>query len=273
MFGKLFFLISLSIVIALTVSYQLKAPKIKFEVRLNNLDNDVKQLYTMIRPGVEIGDIEFFPIKEGFMNSMIRLNDPKSKHPIVVRTFDGKKLENETSTNVDYKKNIHNRDLELAVLEKSSELNITAKLIATFDNGLIMDFINGSDFYIGNYDIETSKEFARRLAKFHQIKLDDLVEKRPIVDEFSEKGPLKVKKIIKEMDEFMEQNKDVIMEYTNNLPSFTHLQKEFKDLHNFMLEHDAYGHICLAHNDLNPGNIMIENTGIPYLIDFESVSV
>ena len=268
MFGSHFFLISLLSVIALTVSYELKARKIKFEVKFDNLENDVKQLYTLLRPGVETGDIESFPIKKGAMNSMIRLDDPKSKHPVVVRTFDSKFARNNTYIN-----NIHNRDIEMVVLEKSSELNIAPKLIATFDNGLIMEFINGSEFYVQNYGIETSREFARRLAKFHKIKLDDFVEKRPIADEFSEKGPFLDEKLIKEMDEFMEQNKNIIMEYTSNLTSFSNLQKEFKDLHDLILKKKAYGQICLGHNDLIPSNIMIEkNTGIPYLIDFETVS-
>ena len=267
MFGSHFFLISLLSVIALTVSYELKARKIKFEVKFDNLENDVKQLYTLLRPGVETGDIESFPIKKGAMNSMIRLDDPKSKHPVVVRTFDSKFARNNTYIN-----NIHNRDIEMVVLEKSSELNIAPKLIATFDNGLIMEFINGSEFYVQNYGIETSREFARRLAKFHKIKLDDFVEKRPIADEFSEKGPFLDEKLIKEMDEFMEQNKNIIMEYTSNLTSFSNLQKEFKDLHDLILK-KKHTVRCLGHNDLIPSNIMIEkNTGIPYLIDFETVS-
>ena len=176
MSGKYLFLVSLSIVLALTLSYQLKTPKIKFEVKLNNLENDVKRLYTMLRSGVEIGDIDdFYKFKDGIINSMIRLNDPKSKHPVVVRTYDGKLSRNKTSLN------IQNRHLELVVLEKCSELNITSKLIATFDNGLIMDFINGSAFYIENYGIETSKQIARRLAKFHRIKIDELIKTRTVV--------------------------------------------------------------------------------------------
>ena len=268
MIGNYYFLISISIVVALTGSYQLKVPKIKFKVNLNNLESDVKYLYTMIRPGVEIGNIQLFSIKKGLVNSMIRLNDPKNQHPIVVRTFEGKISPNETRLN-----NIRNRVLELTVFEKSSELNITTKLIATFDNGLIMDYINGSDFYPQNYDIETSKELARRLAKFHKIKLDELNETRPIVDEASENGLIKDENLRKSRDELIEKNKNVIMEYTNNLPSFSNLQKEFKYLHDFIHKNDAYGHICLCHNDLSPSNIMIEkNTGIPYLIDFETVS-
>ena len=268
MIRKLFCLIFHSIEMVLNVSYHLKAREIKFEVNLNNLEKDVKHLYTMIRPGVEICNIQLFSIKKGFVNSMIRLNDPKNQHPIIVRTFGGKLSPNETYLNMN-----HNRDLELVVLEKASKLNITSKLIATFDNGLIMDYINGSDFYPQNYDIETSKELARRLAKFHKIKLDELNKTRPVVDEFSENGIIRDKNLKKSRDELIEKNKSVIMEYTNDLPSFSNLQKEFNYLHDFIHKNDAYGHICLCHNDLSPSNIMIEkNTGIPYLIDFETVS-
>ena len=261
MIGNQFFLLSLSIVFALAESYQLKALNIKFEVKFNNFENDVKHLYTMIRPDVEIGDIEFFKYIDRFMNTMIRLNDPKYNHSIAVQILNGKL----------------SQSLGLVLMDKASELNITSKLIATFDNGLIMDYINGDDFYIQNYGIEASKELARRLAKFHKIKLDDPVhqfkwiEKRSFVDIYSESPILKDILLLK-LNEFMEQNKNVIKEFTDNLPSFSNLHDEFKELHNFMLKNDAYGKICLCHNVLIPTNIRIDNTGIPYLTHFEAVS-
>ena len=58
---------------------------IDFEVTLENTKDDVKKLYTIVRPEVKPEDIEYSEFEEGVINSIVQLSDPLHKDPIVIR--------------------------------------------------------------------------------------------------------------------------------------------------------------------------------------------
>lgn len=58
---------------------------IDFEVTLENTKDDVKKLYTIVRPAAKLVEIEYEEFKEGVINSIVKLSDPLHKDPIVIR--------------------------------------------------------------------------------------------------------------------------------------------------------------------------------------------
>ena len=93
---------------------------IDFEITADNLQADAKKLYTIIRPGVDVEDIKYAEFSEGVINSIVQLDDPKSKDPLVVRTYN-LKLSPVKEDDFDISK-FQNRELELAALKRASEL-------------------------------------------------------------------------------------------------------------------------------------------------------
>lgn len=246
--------------------------KIDSEVRSENLEEDVKALYRILRPDVAVTDIEYYEFNEGIVNSIVRLDDAKTNDPIVFRTYAIKIKKFQTSSHQSKSFKFINRELELATLERASELGITVELIATYSNGFIYKYIDGDVNSVETYDVETAKKVAQKLARFHDIKLDALARDRPLVDTYSN---IKEDPNLTEKEKFNERMKESDYdEFTSRLPLYMALQKEYEKLNSLILERNGYGKVCLCHNDLTLTNILIERaTKEPFLIDFEMVSV
>lgn len=244
--------------------------QIDFEVTLENLEADVKHLYTIIRPDVKVETIEYEEFNEGIVNSIVRLDDAKSRDPIVIRTYSIKIQKFTTSTHQGKSFKFINRELELAALEKASALDITIQLIAKYKNGFVYKYIDGDVNRVQAYDVETATKVARKLAKFHTIKLDGIARERPLVDLYSN---LSADPYLEEKRKFNERMQEGdYNEFTSRLPLYLTLQNEYENLNKLIRERDGYGKVCLCHNDLIFTNILIEKaTKQPYLIDFEMV--
>ena len=62
-------------------------------------------------------------------------------------------------------------------------------------------------------------------------------------------------------------------ELRSHLPRYSRLVDEIERLHELIVEGDAYGSLCLCHNDLQLTNLLIDRqTKEPIFIDFEWVS-
>lgn len=114
-----------------------------FEVTLENSENDIKKLYTLVRPDVRVEDIEYNNFKEGVVNLIVRLDDPIHRQPIVIRTY-ALKMRAESNKNgddFDISK-YQNRTLELAAIKAASDLKCSVEMIATYKNGSVTYFIH-----------------------------------------------------------------------------------------------------------------------------------
>lgn len=251
-----------------------KYPKFNYTVRPAKLIEDVKALYTKLRPGTRIENVKTYPLNNGLVNSLIHLVDETTGDQVVFRTFGVKLSRFADPTNRTRFVDPHNRELELATLRRASELNITSKLIATYNNGLVMQYIDGDIVRSSTYDIEIGKELARRLAKFHRIKLGNLVRNEPLLDSYADgKRDRPIRGNATLMALLEEEIREKFDEFRSKLPSYSELRKQFAELYQLLLKRDVLGEIVFGHNDLNGANIMIESgTRTPYMIDFETVS-
>lgn len=193
--------------------------EIDFEVTLENTEDDVKQLYKLLRPETKDDEIEYNCFQEGVNNLLVKLDDKKNRSPIVVRTYDLKSISKKQS---DIKFDVSTllvRKLEIEALKKASELEITIKLIATYNNGFIYEFIEGETVDKYGYDQAIAKKTAIRLARFHKIKIsDDLVAKRPKI---LEKSP--TQQLHEIIDKKMKESEH--KEFNSFLPIYTDIIK------------------------------------------------
>lgn len=249
--------------------------KLDFAVTPENFKNDVKRLYTKLRPDIKPDEIECAEFGEGCLNSIVKLDDPKSQDPIVVRVYLLKLLGSMTEEEREEEKgrpSLVNRELELAALKKASELGITVRLCATFKNGFIYKYVDADMNSFELYDLDVARRTATKLAKLHRIDLSELAREKPAVYRILGRDDPDCE--IERRALFDRKMKDSeLEELRTGLPSYSKLSEEFERLHDLVFEKDAYGPICFAHNDLNTGNLLIEkHSKEPILIDFEWVS-
>lgn len=245
-----------------------------FEVTIDRFDEDVKRLYTMLRPGVELNEIsECLEMEGGFVNGIVKMNDSKSndppQDPVVVRVHLVKLIK--SMTEEERKKPLPiDRVLELEVLRKSSELDISARLLATFKNGFIYRFVDGVTNTFELYDFQLAERIAIKMARLHHMRLDDrLVNSTPAVLWFLGKDDYSRERRVL-FDKKMEESE--FEELREHLPNYSSLSEEYERLHDLVMERGAYGPICLCHNDLNLSNLLVDrHTKEPIFIDFEWV--
>ena len=268
---------------------------IDFEVTLENTKDDIKKLYTILRPEIKLDTIEYNEFKEGVINSIVLLNDPISNDPIVIRTYMLKMKAMRKAAgkeDLDLEK-FQNRKLELAALKSASELGIffyrfifssfhlfinfffnifkligiTVELLATYKNGFIYKYVDGDVNDAKLYDLKTTaKKTAIKMAKFHHINLDEIANEKPAMIKFTDKATFA--NATKGFDAMQKESRHD--ELRNELPIFSKIEDDYRELHNLILVNDAYGKICFCHNDLNQTNLLIEkSTKQPVFIDFE----
>lgn len=239
-----------------------------FEVTLENSENDIKKLYTLVRPDVRVEDIEYNNFKEGVVNLIVKLDDPKHREPIVIRTY-ALKIKAESKKNGDDGFDIskfQNRKLELAALKAASDLGCTVELVATYNNGFIYKYVDGDVNSIKLYDLDTAKKVAKKMARFHMIDLSGMTSDKPAVHRFLKNESFD--EITKTFDQKMKDSRHE--EFRNFLPTYSELKAEYERLHHLVVSKNAYGKVCFCHNDLNMTNLLIEkSTKEPLLIDFE----
>lgn len=150
--------------------------KFDFEVTILNYQNDLRKLYTMLRPHIQLDEIsECREIEVGLVNSIVKMNDPKSNEPVVIRVHKLRLLSSMSEEQREKQLNqatLINLALELEVLRQTSELGITTKLYATFKNGSICKFVDGVMNSFESYDLEMARQTAIKMAKLHRIRLD-----------------------------------------------------------------------------------------------------
>lgn len=257
--------------------------KIDFEVKEDNLEDDLKKLYTIIRPNSNANEIYLEEFNEGIVNSIVRLNDSKNKESIVIRTNSlrikafkvNSKADDGSVRNQSFK--FINRDLELVALQKASELGITFELVATFNNGFIYKYFDGTVNNVYDYDLEIAKNTAIKMAKLHNcIKLDSLnglARQRPLADKYAGKEPDPFFMQKQYLDELMRNDKEYEDYRSNGLNSYQDLQKEYERLDDILEKKDANRRFCLCHNDLTLNNLLIDKKKkVCLFIDFELVS-
>jgi len=154
----------------------------EFEVSIDNTENDIKKLYTLIRPDVKVEDIKYENFNEGVVNLIVKLDDSKSNSPLVIRTY-GLKMKQSKTEGFNLSK-FENRELELEALKQASDLGITAKIIATYSNGFVYKYIDGEVSSYELYDSELAKKTAIKMVKFHTMDLKELAGKNPLVYTF-----------------------------------------------------------------------------------------
>lgn len=256
-----------------------KMKKLDLEVTIENFENDVKKLYTLLRPEISVDEIsECREIEVGVVNSIVMLNDAKSNDPVVVRVYALRLLQSMTEekrkSQAERPLRI-NRELELAALREASELGITAKLYATFSNGFIYKYVDGDMATFELYDLPVARRTAAKMARLHRIRPDEtLVKPKPAV--FTILGKDENRDFVladrAAFDKKMAESE--FEELRNGLPKFSTLAEEYERLHDLVFEKDAYGPVCFCHNDLNLSNLLIDRqTKDPILIDFEWVSL
>lgn len=252
--------------------------KFDFEVTVDNFQNDIKRLYIMLRPTVKADEIsECREIEEGIVNAIVRVNDPKSDEPVVVRVYLLRLLQSMGEEEREKQKSQPppiNRQLELEVLRNASELGITAKLFATFSNGFIYKYVNGITNCFEAYDLPVARQVAIKMARLHRIRLaDGLAQSKPGVSWIlRDDNPKLVMERRALFDKKMKESE--FAELRGRLPSYSKLCEEYERLNQMVFERDAFGPVCICHNDLNFANLLIDRqTKEPFFIDFEWVSI
>ena len=248
---------------------------IEFEVTLENFQNDIRQLYTLLRPGVMVDEIsEFVEIEVGVVNTIVKIDDPKSNEPVVIRVYAMRLLQSMSEEQRKTAKPLRiDRALELEAIRKASELGIGPKLYATFSNGFICKYIDGPMGSFELYDLPVAQKTAVKMAKLHRMRLDDkLVRPKPSVYWLVGKEGDK-EFLLKEREAFDKKLEESGIEQLRSLPSYSALSEEYERMHELVFERDAYGPVCFCHNDLNLSNLLIDRkTKEPIFIDFEWVS-
>lgn len=231
--------------------------KIDFEVKIDQIERDLKKLYKIIRPKFE--DIKIIELNGGVSNLMFKLDDSINKKSIVIRVFRPNKK-------------FFDCGIEVATILKASELKITANLLGVFDNGMILDYLDAFMNSVQSYDQEIAKLTAQKLAKLHTIDMNGIANHRPLIFKWLDRQsePLYDKKTF--LDQRMEESDFV--EFNTILPSYSKIEKLTEQLHEMVLERDCYGPITFCHNDLNLTNLLIERkTRDVFFIDFEWVII
>lgn len=256
--------------------------KIDFEVTLENYADDIRQLYTILRPTAKREEIHCKAFDIGIMNRVVKMEDPTNDKALVFRIFRLKLLQALSAEEREKDKNkcdptITGKALELECVKRASEQSITVQLCATFHNGFVYEYADGDMLTAEIYDLETAKRIGATVAKLHRMELGNLktmLRERPLI--YSSLGlesdPKELKKECDFFDAKMKQTE--FDEFRSHLPSYTELCDELVRIHQILLAKDAYGPVCFCHNDLNITNWVIErNTKKPILLDFEWVSI
>ena len=212
------------------------------------------------------------------MNSIVKVDDPKSNDPVVVRVYILRLLQSMTEEERERQKNqpsLINRPLELEVLRKASELGVTVRLLATFTNGFIYGYVDGTMNSFERYDRQVARQTAIKMARLHRMRLaDGMLNPEPAVYRFvGRSGDLNaVSERRVQFDKKMAESEFEGLRV--RLPRYSSLCAEYERLHDLVLERDAYGPACFCHNDLNMSNLLIDRkTKEPIFIDFEWVGV
>ena len=254
-----------------------KMKKIDFEITIDNYKEDIKRLYTMLRPHVRLDEIsECREIDQGIVNLIWKVNDQKSDEPVVVRVYLLRLLQSVGEEEREMQKNEPppiDRRLELEVLQAASELGITAKMFATFKNGFIYKYVDGLTNCFEAYDLSVARQVAIKMARLHRIRLaDGLAQSKPGVSWIlRDDCPELVREQRALFDKKMKESE--FEELRSQLPAYSSLAEEYERLQKMVAEKDALGPVCICHNDLNFGNLLIDRqTKEPFFIDFEWVS-
>lgn len=251
---------------------------IDFEVTLENYANDIRKLYSLLRPTANPGEIRCDEFDVGIMNRVVKMDDPSSNDPVVFRIFRMKYLETMTPEEREKDKlnpSATNRALELESVQRASELGITVKLCATFRNGFIYYFVDGDMLTTEIYDFETAKKIAANVAKLHRLDLGAMARPKPANYWFMrrEVDPAEVQRECDFFDQKLEEKKREF-EVFRVLPTFSETFEELEHIKDILVEKDALGPVCFCHNDLNITNWLITRNSErePVLLDFEWVS-
>ena len=250
--------------------------QIYFEVSVESYANDIRKLYILFRPNARPEEIRCEEFSVGIVNRVIKMDDPTSNDPVVVRIFRMKLRESMTVEELekDLKSaSPQNRALEMEAIRKASEVGITVRLYATFRNGFIQPFVDGDSLSFEKYDLQLAKKIAAKIAQLHRLDLRPLAGSTPTVCWLVGKADDQ-KKIQEERDILDRKMKESPFEYHKRLPGFHELCQEMEHIHEVLLEKDAYGPVVFCHNDLNLSNLLIERSPErePVLLDFEWVS-
>lgn len=222
--------------------------KIDFTVTPENFEDDVKRLYTILRPHTKADEIKCDQFGEGCLNSIVKLDDSKSNDPIVIRVYLLKLLgsmsEEEREKERD-RPSLVNRELELEALKKASELDITVKLYATFSNGFVYKFVDAETNSYELYDFDVARRTAIKLAKLHRLDLSGLARAKPAV--YRIVGKDDPAEEMKKRSFFDQKIKECdLEELKTGLPTYSELSEEFERLHDLLFEKDAYGPVVFC---------------------------
>ena len=148
------------------------------------------------------------------------------------------------------------------------QTGITVEITGTYKNGFIYKYIDGDQCNADLYDEAVARKTAIKMARLHRIDLSELASKETAVSKFKDNPFLNNLKVGLDKN----QKESPHEELRTELPLYSELDNEYDRLHNLVLERNAYGRICLCHNDLNMSNLLIEKkTKEPVFIDFEWV--
>ena len=254
-----------------------KMKQIDFEVTLENYADDVRRLYGLFRPNARPEEIQCKEFETGVVNRVVKLDDPGSNGPLVFRIFRMRILETLSADQREKQRSsasLSNRALELEAVRKASELGISVSPCATFRNGFIYRFVDGDLLTFETYDYETARKVAAKIARLHRMDLGALAGRTPSV--YWVVGTAGDPKTTEEEREFFDRKmkESEFEEHRSQLPGYKAICEEMEQIHERILEKDAYGPVCFCHNDLNLTNLLIERSPErePILLDFEWVS-
>lgn len=227
---------------------RVKMEKIDFEVTIENYGNDIRKLYTILRPNVKPEEVQCNDFDVGIMNRVVKMDDPVSNDPIVFRIFRMKVLETMTEEEREKDKTkscLTDRELELEAVRRAGELGITVKLCATFRNGFVYRFVDGEMLTLESYDFEVAKKIAANIAKLHGMDVGAMARKRPVGYLGKESAdPESTKEESDFLDRKMRESE--FEQFRSYLPSFTELSREVEKIHEILLQKDAYGPVCFC---------------------------
>ncbi|KAL9267710.1 putative ethanolamine kinase [Drosera capensis] len=157
--------------------------------------------------------------------------------------------------NTDY---VINRERELLAIRHLSDAGFGAKLLATFQNGMVQSFIDARTLTAADMrDHKLIPEIAKEVRKFHQVKIPGSKEPQLWVDiaKFFDKASSLRFDDSKKQERYEKISFDEIKSEINQLKQLTDRLK---------------APVVFSHNDLLSGNLMLdEEQGKLYLIDFE----
>lgn len=252
-------------------------PQIDFEVTVSNYAADIRKLYSLFRPNVQPESVQCEEFEVGVINRMVKMDDPVSRDPIVIRIFRMKIIETLSVEKQEKERAnaaLANRELEVAAVRQASALGITVKLCATFRNGFIYRFVDGEMLTFERYDFELAKKVATKIAQIHhRMDLGALASPAPVVSWMLGKAddPQKMQEEREFIDRKMKESP--FEEHRSQLPGFIELVEEMERIYETLSQKNALGPVCFSHNDLNFTNVLVDRNAEPVLLDFEWVSV